>query len=135
MKNAIIKMLGGYTEEEFTKLSKKAKVMQNPKAEEFNVGDEIWFYYESAGRGGRDYKGFYPGRIREIKSIVRSGFTHMGYHIDTTGYKNRFAYDFEVNVDQISKDINVLRKKIIMQDTFIPLQPSVINQEMLRGEG
>jgi hypothetical protein len=88
--------------------------------EVFNIGDEIYFYYQ--GQRDGTYMGYYQGRIREIKEYKNSQGCSKVYEIDTEKYPVKFIYDFTINDDQMSHCKFRLRNKLLSKDTFIPIQ-------------
>lgn len=130
MKEFLIKLLGGYTTEEYNKMARKAKDMQHPLKEEFKVGDRIWFYYVTV-RAERTWNGFYTGVISKITNVDTSSGQRVEYSINTSGERHQFEYDFKITGDEISKDIFVLRKKLLLTNGFLPVQKDTIRQDFV----
>lgn len=96
--------------------------------EDFKLGDKIWFFY--SGRHGRDYHGYYDGIIEEIRERSNG---YIEYTIDTTGCKQKFAYDFRTYKKHISHSMKLLREKIIRSDYVFAIDESVCKPEICEG--
>lgn len=114
MLNKLIKMLGGYTQDEFTQIQKDYEKFKNTFDEipedEIKVGDLVYFYYVS--RIDYQTSRYHAGIVEAIKSTETSTGTIMSYVINCTD-STRFNSNLNLRHEEIALSKRKLRDKIL----------------------
>lgn len=119
MLNNIIKMLGGYTQDEFTQIQKDYKEFKNTFDEipedEIKVGDSVYFYYVS--RIDYQTSRYHKGKVLAITSTEYSDVIRITYTVECTD-SERFADNLRLGVKEIALSKRKLRDKIVNSDRW-----------------
>lgn len=95
------------------------------KKETLKKGDEVYFYFRHTHFS--NYFKYHKGKISSIKETITDGVSSVKYYIEAKGFSK---YDFYVYETDISKNIYTLRKKLLMQDEYMPIHKDSYNQEI-----
>lgn len=119
MLNKLIKMLGGYTKDEFNQIEKDYERFKNTFDEitedEIKVGDNVYFYYVS--RIDYQTSRYHKGVVEAIKSTETSDGTKISYVVKCTD-SGRFAYTLTLGIKDIALSKRKLRDKIVNSENW-----------------
>lgn len=119
MLNKLIKILGGYTRDEFKQIQKDYETFKNTFDEipedEIKVGDAVYFYYVS--RIDYQTSKYHKGVVEAIKSFETSDGIKYTYDVKCTD-SDRFLYSLELDIKEIALSKRKLRDKIVNSDNW-----------------
>lgn len=113
IKNRLISLLGGFTEEDF---DAEFNTLRNIEKEVFSVGDKIWFFYVSRSHGGKFTK-YYTATITGINSLKEEKREFLSYVLDTSKLEH-FMPTIEVNPSHISHTKIGLRDRVMNSNSY-----------------
>lgn len=139
MKNWLIKILGGYTRDEFKQIQNGYEKFKNTFDEipedEIKVGDYVYFYYVS--RIDYQTSRYHKGVVESILSTETSEGIKYSYIVKCTD-SSRFAYNLNLDVKEIALSKRKLRDKIVNSDkwTFLTyMEYDNMEKSVPRNEG
>lgn len=116
MLNKLIKLLGGYTKDEFMNECERFKnTFDEITEDEIKVGDKVYFYYVS--RIDYQTSRYHKGIVEAIKSTETSDGTKISYVVKCTD-SSRFAYTLTLGIKDIALSKRKLRDKIVNSDNW-----------------
>lgn len=116
MFNKLIKLLGGFTQEEFTKQCEEFKnTFDTIPEDEIKVGDCVYFYYVS--RIDYQTSRYHTGTVDTITSEETTDDVRKFYSVKCTDSK-RFAYNLSLDIKEIALSKRKLRDKIVNSDRW-----------------
>lgn len=114
--NKLIKLLGGFTEEEFAAKCEKFKnTFDEIPEDEIKVNDKIYFYYVS--RIDYQTSRYHSGIVTAITSKETEDGVVKSYSIKCTD-SNRFSCDLRLGIKEIALSKRKLRDKIVNSDRW-----------------